>query len=439
MDYAELVARSRALPYSFPTEANRVAHFAARAREVEEHAAGVRPVVPARLLPLIEAFLTLKRARGSEAERAVYGELDTAGLISRLLQRRPLAFLNPQDTYLLRDGTRGTGGFELVGGRSERHPFALRELQSYDEMALAALIGVSVPTHFLNAGGRQNRAQPGPAGSFEERGVYVGLVGARFERPEEMEWRHLLVTPQQNLPPKGYGPDADPELPATALLRAWAEFYGRDHLPTYAEAMAAPPGRYLETGLGLLDTALYRQRIRITAELFLREADARAEAAGRRAYAHVVGLGLGVWRVHPRQVELMVEAYAEVLENTPFLHLADLDFSWFAGVEACGGARSGELFGGGEAGVRIHFSRRDPAAKLTGEDAGKLLVAMYAWDSNSFPGNEYWLGSLSASGDPAAACCSTIPELQNPDLNPRVSGTHAAVLPSGGQGGPDSV
>ena len=53
------------------------------------------------------------------------------------------------------------------------------------------------------------------------------------------------------------------------------------------------------------------------------------------------------------------------------------------------------------------------------------------WDGNAFPGNEYWLGMLSASGDPAAACCSTIPELQNPDVNPRVAGDHAWVFPAG--------
>ena len=41
---------------------------------------------------------------------------------------------------------------------------------------------------------------------------------------------------------------------------------------------------------------------------------------------------------------------------------------------------------------------------------------MFVWDGTSCMGNEYWEGMLSASEDPAAACCLLIPEVKNTSL-----------------------
>lgn len=47
------------------------------------------------------------------------------------------------------------------------------------------------------------------------------------------------------------------------------------------------------------------------------------------------------------------------------------------------------------------------------------LIAMTVADFARVYSNEYWYGQkmLGASMDPAAACCSNIPELQNPLIN----------------------
>ena len=150
----------------------------------------------------------------------------------------------------------------------------------------------------------------------------------------------------------------------------------------------------------------------------------RAAAADKRAYLHVVGLGLGVWMVDRRQAQLMCDVYQDIFLTHPQIttHIADLDFSWFPPECHLDGGQDGDQF----LETRLHFSRRNPADRL-GDD--RLLVAMYAWDSNAFPGNEYWIGALSASGDPAAACCSMIAELQNPDINLAVSGCNTNVYP----------
>mmetsp|Transcript_38201 Transcript_38201/g.119889 ORF Transcript_38201/g.119889 Transcript_38201/m.119889 type:complete len:179 (-) Transcript_38201:222-758(-) len=171
--------------------------------------------------------------------------------------------------------------------------------------------------------------------------------------------------------------------------------------------------------------------MRLSIDPFLREASDRAKEKGAKAYAHVVGLGLGVWMVDGRQAKLMVQAFEAALQElAPQLeHIDTLDFSWFP--SECNEATSLRHGAGCGAVRRVLFSNRNPAARLPPSEQPLLLVAMYAWDGNAYPGNEYWLGSLAASGDPAAACCSGIPLLQNPEVNDALTGSATVLHPSG--------
>ena len=77
---------------------------------------------------------------------------------------------------------------------------------------------------------------------------------------------------------------------------------------------------------------------------------------------------------------------------------------------------------------------RDPYAPLEEGDEDKLIVSSWAYDSNSYPGNEYWAGSLATSSDPAAACCTQVAELHNPLVNVKMSGGNLHIaLEEGGE------
>ncbi|RYP14740.1 hypothetical protein DL765_006155 [Monosporascus sp. GIB2] len=384
----------------YPSRDNSIFRF--DPETIRQDAEGTRIVVHPRYPALVETFLTHKRQHGSSVEKALYAAPWTwQRQVARLVAKRPLAFLTESDTTRLRDGAHLTDGTETqqwdrVGtdaeGRNENPALRLAEYLSYDEMMLGSLLGVSGPSHFVNDGDRCNRAVEAAPGTYEPRGVVVGLVGARFERAGRMDSVHCL--------PSSRGTAQHPQL--TALFQ--------DFFTGSAQPRGQPAA---------FDAAMYKARMRVTVDVLLLEANDRALAAGRKAYVYVVGLGLGVWLVDNAQPRLYVEAFAEALgdlgTNGGLGSLGTLEFAWI-GVPAATQRQVTDA--AARLGVRVKFSRRNPAAKLAGEEADQLLVLSYAWDSNAFPGNEYWLDSLAASGDPAAACMSTISELHNPVMNP---------------------
>jgi hypothetical protein len=444
LTFDELVERSKEFGarIPFPTVANKIATIAGADKNKQEtivvHASTTYPIMHTKVGTLIDDFLTYKKTFGSSIEQALYKNMNRVAFIDRLLKKRPIMFMTSHDQYILRDGTEDHGGFETIGKNNEKAPLILADYLSYDEMQIAALIGVSVPTYFINDGDRYNGGKRGLAGGYEEEGVYIGLVGARFEKPGLMEWQHMIITPSQNTKNKGYGLAG---APANNPLSLWQKFYGLT-FPTYEEAKTDTSGRYIPlkdesanlTG-NYLDAEAYKKRIQYVAEPFLLDANERGEKQSKKVYIHQVGLGLGVWQVAFEQMQLFADAHAIVIRENNLSHIADLDFSWIHGNLYCGTDENGkkieseDLFITGQNKIKIHFSKRKTAARLGGDNADKLLVAAYAWDGNSYPGNEYWQGKLSASGDPAAACCSTIPELQNPEINTaNISGKYARML-----------
>ncbi|OTA95296.1 hypothetical protein M434DRAFT_380584 [Hypoxylon sp. CO27-5] len=370
---------------NFPTIHNRVNRFDPDV--IRQDALDTRVVIHPRYPSLIMNFLNHKRRFGSDNEKRLYsGDWTWSNQIERLVTKRPLAFVGPGDHTLFRPFKPYQGGRKFWDNIDSDYN-VLEDNLTYDEIMLASLLGVSGPSYFINNGRRGNRAERGEPGTFEPRGIIIGLVGPRFERLEHMDAPLMVNDGTQRR--------------IHSDLRHYYEKYFKHPKPSDDK----------------FNFNIYRARIKLTAELLLLEANDRAQDAGRKAYVYVVGLGLGVWKYTDEQPTHYIQAFCDALIYIkPFLtDIATLDFAYIT-VPYEIKEKITEL--GWEQDIKVKFSKREPADKLQGDEANQLLVISYPWDGNAFPGNEYWEGNLDGSGDPAAACMSTIAELHNPMVNP---------------------
>ncbi|KAM8719180.1 hypothetical protein ACLKA7_011829 [Drosophila subpalustris] len=417
VDLDKFMEISERFPIKFATETCRVkSQPKERRQRIREQIASAYPIIHECTLFLYLNFLEHKRKFGNSKELNVYKNLSLSDFVQRLLDKRCVYFFGGNDVYRLMDGSTGQEGFERIGSDKEESPLLLQNVLSYDEVKLSALLQVSTHSEFINDGSRSNAGRVEQDKSkIETEGVIMGLIGARFERDQVMECEDILITKEQNTKARGYG-STDAGSRDQDYRRIWREFYQEPKDFCYADIKENK--RFLSLGNAMFDNVVMSKRYAISFDTLLLEAEARAAAAGKPAYIHVVGIGLGVWKITERQEEIFFETFEQRLRalGQRLLHIGFVHFSWFHLEKWCGmhdGAIIEEpLHPLG--GIRVRISVRNPADKL---QENMLPIVTYAWDGNALPGNEFWAGMLVSTGDPAAACSTLITELQNSHIN----------------------
>ena len=418
--------------------------------EIGGFSRGTRPVLGGKQIhELLSRFIEAQKGSSCSEIREIYKEMTISSLVLRLLVNRPLAFYNPCDTTLFRNFQyKGMTDIfiSLESSKDDEH-INLKNYLTYEEIQVGALISMSVPTHFYNAATREEwigdeSMHPKTRPPFAESGVLIGAVGARFERPGLMESQFIEVSRSHSIPENGFGPMSGKSFRANILHQVWLPFYRKndeshsDHFPTFNQIKSLYEAGneqiikdYWKVERSEKISYIHRPsfQIRLHASLLPTIADAihRFKESGKPAHVRITGLGAGVWNPDVSTLDLpnlFVAATNEVVSGLGDGHgISVIEFNSLVGTNITDDqligwkslARNAESKGIRV--IRTHFSKGELSNSPVSES--HILVAQYAWDGNSYPGNEYWLGSITGSMDPVHAHVSMIGELQNPQIN----------------------
>ncbi|CAG9771749.1 unnamed protein product [Ceutorhynchus assimilis] len=430
----DILDRSNKFPIPFPINTGRLEVLQNKKNITKENLTkyinSVYPFLHESILDLYIKFIEFKQKHGSDIEKAFYKKMNLKDFVDRLLKRRAVMFMGKDDKYLLLNGEKGSKNWETIGTDNENPPLILKNCLTYDEIKLSAFLYVSSYTHFVNIGDRTNMGvYSADRTEIEDEGIIAGMIGSRLKKPGVMDYQEMVLTSKQNTESNGYGN-------RMSVHKLFADFFEEENLlynTSVQRKTEKESNRFvdLKTPKGaIFDNRVYSKRLAVMFDCLLLEANSRAKEAGKTAFIHVVGLGLGVWMISDHQEKVYMECFYERIMalSEKLSSVSDICFSYF-NQETCGGYKNGSTIkipGHPSQGINILIYRREPHEKLGNNS--KLLVVSYAWDGNALPGNEYWSEKLASSGDSAAASSTQIAELHNPHINPLVCADNLRIV-----------
>ncbi|CRK95984.1 CLUMA_CG009425, isoform A [Clunio marinus] len=439
-------------PKVFKREKNVFTHMISDGRTKRDFvkmAQGTRPFLAREVFILMERFMKfMMELPGREGKnyREIYKDMKAPDLVKRLLFKRPIVFFMKDDRTVMRSTP-----FKLetvanmwkfvaatLEDKGDNFPY-LREYLSYDEILLSSLISMSTPTYFVSDGSLGKPFQT--SDDFISQGILCGLVGARLEKENFMEHRFLFPRDSNNLKFDSGVHQAD----LFWILNVYPEAFPEGKIPALSDVYKKQniyDGIYVKG----INVKYLKKRLSFSVIPLIEEGVARGIEYKSKVVVSVPPIGAGVWKGTVPEAticNLIVTAVLDYLDSTfdpkkleylcaIYLPVVDMKiYSCYSNKNQISSIEVNRK----DSSIQINFKGiadkqltifnqfRYVAQLLPEEFKSCLIVAAYAWDGNSYPGNEYWIDYLT-SFDPQAILCSNLGQFQNPEVNTKLADAH---------------